>query len=69
MKKSRNVDLVEVHEPCYTWSKHVTLQGRVGVNTDRPDEALTVHGNVKVTGHVVQPSDRRAKQDITEVGT
>lgn len=40
--------------------------GRVGVNTDRPDEALVVHGNMKVTGHIVQPSDVRAKRDIQE---
>ncbi|NXT98253.1 MYRF factor, partial [Buphagus erythrorhynchus] len=26
--------------------------GRVGINTDRPDEALVVHGNVKVMGVV-----------------
>jgi hypothetical protein len=41
--------------------------GRVGVNTDRPDEALTVHGNIKLTGHLTQPSDKRAKKDITEL--
>ena len=43
------------------------FQGRVGINTDKPEEALTVHGNVKVTGHVIQPSDQRAKVDIEEV--
>ncbi|XP_032686078.1 myelin regulatory factor-like protein isoform X3 [Odontomachus brunneus] len=43
--------------------------GRVGVNTDRPDEALVVHGNMKVTGHIVQPSDARAKQNVQEVDT
>ena len=43
------------------------FQGRVGINTDRPEEALTVHGNVKVTGHIMNPSDRRAKTDIKEV--
>lgn len=41
--------------------------GRVGVNTDHPDEAVTVHGNLKLTGHIIQPSDKRAKEDITEV--
>ena len=41
--------------------------GRVGVNTDRPEEALSVHGNIRLTGHLLQPSDRRAKQDIREV--
>lgn len=47
----------------------IILQGKVGVNTDRPDESLVVHGNVKVTGHVVQPSDVRAKEHIREVDT
>ncbi|XP_033610855.1 myelin regulatory factor isoform X3 [Cryptotermes secundus] len=43
--------------------------GRVGINTDRPDEALVIHGNLKVTGHIVQPSDRRAKENIQECDT
>lgn len=41
--------------------------GKVGVNTDRPDEALVVHGNVKLTGHIVQPSDGRVKQHVRQV--
>lgn len=41
--------------------------GRVGINTDRPDEALVVHGNVKVTGHIMKPSDSRIKTNIEEV--
>ena len=41
--------------------------GRVGVNTDHPDEAVTVHGNVKLTGHVLQTSDKRVKEDFKEV--
>ena len=44
-------------------------QGRVGVNTDKPDEALTVHGNMKLTGHIIQPSDKRAKENFKEVGS
>ncbi|KAF8771004.1 Myelin regulatory factor like protein [Argiope bruennichi] len=43
--------------------------GRVGINTDRPDEALVIHGNLKVTGHIVQPSDARAKTNVQEVDT
>ncbi|GFO12761.1 myelin regulatory factor [Plakobranchus ocellatus] len=42
-------------------------RGRVGVNTDRPDEALTVHGNLRVTGMLTQPSDMRAKENIKEI--
>lgn len=56
------------------WSRGVTQDsifhaGRVGINTDRPDESLVVHGNIKVSGHIVQPSDSRAKQEITELDT
>lgn len=43
--------------------------GRVGINTDRPDESLVVFGNVKVTGHIIQPSDQRAKTNIEEIDT
>lgn len=43
--------------------------GKVGVNTDRPDESLVVHGNLKITGHIIQPSDVRAKKNIVECDT
>ncbi|XP_036391101.1 myelin regulatory factor isoform X2 [Megalops cyprinoides] len=43
--------------------------GRVGVNTDRPDEALVIHGNLKVMGSLVHPSDIRAKENVQEVDT
>ncbi|XP_029008383.1 myelin regulatory factor isoform X2 [Betta splendens] len=43
--------------------------GKVGVNTDRPDEALVVHGNLKVMGCLVHPSDIRAKENVQEVDT
>ncbi|XP_055942311.1 myelin regulatory factor-like isoform X1 [Argiope bruennichi] len=57
-----------------SWQKGHTLDsifhnGRVGINTDRPEEALVVHGNIKVTGHILQPSDLRAKYDIHELDT
>lgn len=43
--------------------------GRVGINTDRPEESLVVHGNIKLTGHIVQPSDTRVKKSIEELDT
>uniref|UniRef100_H3B9W9 Myelin regulatory factor n=1 Tax=Latimeria chalumnae TaxID=7897 RepID=H3B9W9_LATCH len=43
--------------------------GRVGINTDRPDESLVVHGNVKVMGSLMHPSDVRVKDNIQEVDT
>ncbi|XP_053718290.1 myelin regulatory factor-like protein [Synchiropus splendidus] len=45
----------------------LVCQGRVGINTDSPDEALVVCGNAKVMGTVMQPSDSRAKENIHEV--
>ncbi|XP_006859679.1 PREDICTED: myelin regulatory factor-like protein [Chrysochloris asiatica] len=47
----------------------VVCRGRVGVNTETPDEALVVCGNVKVMGTIMHPSDSRAKQNIQEVDT
>jgi len=54
-----------------TWQKGQTSEsvyhaGRVGINTDRPDEALVIYGNCKVTGQITHPSDSRAKHDISE---
>ncbi|KAK0044497.1 myelin regulatory factor-like protein isoform X1, partial [Biomphalaria pfeifferi] len=43
--------------------------GKVGVNTDHPDESLTVHGNLRLTGHITQPSDIRAKENIQEINS
>ncbi|XP_075168973.1 uncharacterized protein LOC142241118 isoform X2 [Haematobia irritans] len=59
-------------DPC--WQRGLTQDsifhaGRVGINTDRPDESLVVHGNLKISGHIVQPSDSRAKQEINELDT
>ncbi|KAM4615579.1 myelin regulatory factor-like protein [Polymixia lowei] len=45
----------------------VVCRGRVGINTDCPDEALVVCGNAKVMGLVMHPSDCRAKHNIQEV--
>ncbi|KAM9311688.1 myelin regulatory factor-like protein [Gastrophryne carolinensis] len=47
----------------------VVSHGRVGINTDTPDEALVVCGNVKVMGTLMHPSDSRAKHNIQEVDT
>ncbi|OCT81824.1 hypothetical protein XELAEV_18024331mg [Xenopus laevis] len=43
--------------------------GRIGINTERPDEALVVHGNVKIMGSLMHPSDIRAKESVEEVDT
>ncbi|CAG5119575.1 unnamed protein product, partial [Candidula unifasciata] len=48
-------------------SESVYHMGKVGVNTDHPEESLTVHGNLRLTGHLTQPSDARAKKDIQEI--
>lgn len=38
--------------------------GPVGINTDRPHAALTVNGNVSVTGQLLHPSDIRIKEHL-----
>ncbi|CAG9135137.1 unnamed protein product [Plutella xylostella] len=47
----------------------VHFHGRVGINTDRPDESCVINGNLKVMGHIVHPSDARAKHNIEELDT
>ncbi|XP_047038725.1 uncharacterized protein LOC124643720 isoform X2 [Helicoverpa zea] len=47
----------------------VHFTGRVGINTDRPDESCVVNGNLKVMGHILHPSDARAKHNIEELDT
>jgi len=42
----------------------IHYNGNVGINTDAPTEALSVNGNVIVSGRVLQPSDRRLKENI-----
>lgn len=56
------------------WQRGITQnsifhQGRIGINMDHPDESLVVSGNLKISGHIIQPSDRRVKKDIQEVNT
>lgn len=50
-----------------SYPESIYHMGRVGINTDRPDEALVIHGNLKITGQLLQPSDCRAKKDVSEV--
>ncbi|KAM3955671.1 uncharacterized protein ACR2FA_010388 [Aphomia sociella] len=47
----------------------VHFNGRVGINTDRPDESCVVNGNLKVMGRILHPSDARAKHNIEELDT
>lgn len=56
------------------WQRGITQnsifhQGKIGINTDMPDECLVVNGNVKVSGHIIQPSDERVKLNICELST
>ena len=43
------------------------FSGRVGINTEQGSEALTVHGNIQLSGQVMQPSDVRIKRVLKEV--
>ena len=40
----------------------------MGINTDKPEEALSVHGNIQVTGQILQGSDVRIKKNVKKVG-
>lgn len=56
------------------WQRGVTQnsiyhQGRIGINIDHPDESLVINGNLKLSGHIIQPSDRRVKNNIQEINT
>ena len=39
----------------------------MGINVDTPNEALSVAGNLNLTGQLLQPSDARLKEDIVPV--
>ncbi|CAG0886836.1 unnamed protein product [Cyprideis torosa] len=57
-------------DPDLMWQRgmdSIFHMGRVGVNTDRVDESLCVNGNVRVTGSILQPSDRRIKTAVEEI--
>lgn len=43
--------------------------GKVGINTNSPPEALSVQGNILVTGDILKPSDRRLKRNFMLVDT
>eukprot|EP01113_Clastostelium_recurvatum_P045304 TRINITY_DN776_c0_g1_i1.p1 TRINITY_DN776_c0_g1~~TRINITY_DN776_c0_g1_i1.p1 ORF type:complete len:805 (-),score=222.18 TRINITY_DN776_c0_g1_i1:922-3336(-) len=42
-------------------------QGKVGINTAQPTEALHVAGNALITGSLMKPSDQRIKSDFRAV--
>lgn len=44
-------------------------QGNIGINHDQPDESLVINGNLKLSGHIIQPSDRRIKNNIQELNS
>lgn len=46
-----------------------TFHGNVGINTTTPQEALTVVGNIQLTGDIMRRSDARVKEEVKEVDT
>lgn len=44
-----------------------SFQGKVGINVSTPSEALTVEGNIQLTGNILKPSDKRIKKNIQPV--
>ena len=54
------------------WNKDCTTgaiyhSGNVAINTDKATEALTVNGNIQLTGQVLQPSDLRLKNILCQL--
>lgn len=45
----------------------IHYQGNVGINSASPAEALSVQGNVMLSGRLLQPSDKRLKTNIEPV--
>ncbi|XP_046841087.1 myelin regulatory factor-like [Xenia sp. Carnegie-2017] len=50
-------------------SESVYRMGYVGINTDKPDQPLTVNGNIKSTGVWLTPSDVRLTEGIFQADT
>ncbi|KAL5502750.1 hypothetical protein EMCRGX_G009571 [Ephydatia muelleri] len=48
-----------------TGSEAIYHHGKVGINTEKPEEALTVNGHIQLTGQLLQLSDMRLKRNIT----
>ena len=59
--QENNINFLENNE------NNTIIYGKLGINTKNPDEALTVVGNLKITGNIYQPSDARVKENIKEV--
>ena len=72
---------VDVHGSCGTGAgaqpgqklfdreKTCNTNRSVGINCFAPEEALHVHGNVKLSGEVFRPSDKRVKTGIEPTNT
>jgi len=72
--RAANLNIFVESETPQQWvnaaeAKAISYLGRVGINTDAPTEALAVHGNVQVSGAVLQPSDRRLKENIVAINS
>jgi hypothetical protein len=59
--QEQNADFVEKND------NNTIIFGKLGINVKNPDEALTLFGNLKMTGNIYQPSDARVKENIREV--
>ena len=65
--QSHSVKLQQLSENIS--SNNLSHFGNFGINTSNPDEALTVVGNVKVLGNILQPSDYRVKENFRPVSS
>ncbi|KAH3745774.1 myelin regulatory factor [Pelomyxa schiedti] len=68
--KSVPLQLPSIGDTSNSHSTKITVfDGKVGINTKHPAEALTVMGNIALTGTIHQPSDIRIKENIKPLDT
>ncbi|KAH7693476.1 CBR-PQN-47 protein, partial [Aphelenchoides avenae] len=72
--RASNPGQFEPPESDVAWQRNggtLHYGGPVAIGTDKPlpDAQLTVLGNIVSTGQTTRPSDRRVKEDITDVDT
>uniref|UniRef100_A0A0N5C5Q7 NDT80 domain-containing protein n=1 Tax=Strongyloides papillosus TaxID=174720 RepID=A0A0N5C5Q7_STREA len=70
--RASNPGQFEPPDTDVAWQRHnntLHFNGNVAIGTEKAVAPLTVNGNIFVSGVINRPSDRRVKEDITEIDT
>uniref|UniRef100_A0A0N4ZCP7 NDT80 domain-containing protein n=1 Tax=Parastrongyloides trichosuri TaxID=131310 RepID=A0A0N4ZCP7_PARTI len=70
--RASNPGQFEPPDTDVTWQRNnntLHFNGNVAIGTEKAVAPLTVNGNIFVSGMINRPSDRRVKEDITEIDT